>query len=346
MLCRRPLGPAPRGPSTCAPRLDRRAAPVDCRSDGSGRRTSGTGSARLTTITLTTTPSTPRTGTRGESARAPRLAGPAGTADCRSERLRNCVAEPDLPGVAMAHGTHDFDDDPRNADVLSGSTASYCPRPGRGLGVRLRLRAWRRRLGGAADHGGHPAFLEQHLDRLYEGAARSCSTSGSTRDDLTAGSTARSRQRHDRRRARAADGDSRPKSTPYQDPRMTVGPGHRRHHRRAQGAAAGDRRAAACRCSPSTCGGGARHPRPEAQLAQQAQRHHRVHPGLHRRRRRGADARPARLRRDLQLDALLRRAARRGVDVRPATTASAASPGQRAEVCRDDGIPARERTSA
>ena len=27
--------------------------------------------------------------------------------------------------------------------------------------------------------GGHPAFLDQHLDRLWEGAARSPSTSGS-----------------------------------------------------------------------------------------------------------------------------------------------------------------------
>ena len=74
---------------------------------------------------------------------------------------------------------------------------------------------------------GHPAFLEQHLDRLWEGAAAIALDIGLTRE------------RADRRRS---TGPSRPndmtgdgvhirlmvtrgpKSTPYQDPRMSAGP--------------------------------------------------------------------------------------------------------------------------
>ena len=54
---------------------------------------------------------------------------------------------------------------------------------------------------------------------------------------------------------------------------------------------------------------------PEDQLALQAQLHPRLDPGDAGRRRRSADARSARLRRDLQLDALLHRPQGRGVDV-------------------------------
>ncbi len=54
---------------------------------------------------------------------------------------------------------------------------------------------------------------------------------------------------------------------------------------------------------------------PKLNSPQQAQLHHRLHPGDRGRRRRSADARSARLRRDVQLDALLHRAQRRGVDI-------------------------------
>ena len=79
-------------------------------------------------------------------------------------------------------------------------------------------------MGGTARQRGHPAFLERHLDRLYEGATAIVLDIGRTREQLTARSTPRSRQRHDRRRARAADGDPRGQATPYQDPRVTIGP--------------------------------------------------------------------------------------------------------------------------
>src|SRR3954462_10981032 len=71
----------------------------------------------------------------------------------------------------MAHGTHDFEDDPRNEGVLIWVGGELVPREsavvsvfdsgvvlGDGIWEGLRVRA------------GHPAFLERHLDRLFEGA--------------------------------------------------------------------------------------------------------------------------------------------------------------------------------
>ena len=126
-----------------------------------------------------------------------------------------------------------------------------------------------------------------------------------------------------------------PKSTPYQDPRMSAGPAtvviiaeHKDplpatverglslftvHVRRA---------------SPDTLD-------PEAQCAQQAQRHHRLHPGLHRRCGRGVDARPAGVRRDVQLDALLHRRRTARCGRRAVPTASAASPAPTSCECAD-----------
>ena len=72
----------------------------------------------------------------------------------------------------------------------------------------------------------------------------------------------------------------------------------------------------------------------------------RVHPGLHGRRRRGADARPARLRRDVQLDALLHRRRRRA-EVLTSDGRYCLAGITRAnvlEICRANGIPARETT--
>jgi len=71
----------------------------------------------------------------------------------------------------MAHGTHDFEDDPRNERILIWVNGELVPRDravvsvfdsgfvlGDGVWEGLRVR------------GGHPAFLERHLDRLFEGA--------------------------------------------------------------------------------------------------------------------------------------------------------------------------------
>src|SRR5437764_9794768 len=71
----------------------------------------------------------------------------------------------------MAHGTHDFEDDPRNERILVWVNGELVPREravvsvfdsgfvlGDGVWEGLRVRA------------GHPAFVERQLDRLFEGA--------------------------------------------------------------------------------------------------------------------------------------------------------------------------------
>src|SRR5205823_7295680 len=71
----------------------------------------------------------------------------------------------------MAHGTHDFEDDARNERIMVWVNGELVPREravvsvfdagfvlGDGVWEGLRVRA------------GHPAFLERHLDRLFEGA--------------------------------------------------------------------------------------------------------------------------------------------------------------------------------
>jgi branched-chain amino acid aminotransferase len=126
----------------------------------------------------------------------------------------------------MAHGTHDHQDDPRNADIEIWVNGELLPRDravvsvfdsgfvlGDGVWEGLRVR------------NGHPAFLERHLDRLFEGARALLLDIGLTREQLTAAV-------YDTLRANAmTDGvhvrlmvTRGVKSTPYQDPRVTVGP--------------------------------------------------------------------------------------------------------------------------
>ncbi len=126
----------------------------------------------------------------------------------------------------MAHGTHDHTDDPRNAGVLVWVNGDLVPREravvsvfdsgfvlGDGVWEGLRVRA------------GHPAFLEQHLDRLYEGARALLMDVGLTRAELTAAlyATLEANGMVDgvHLRLMVTRGV---KSTPYQDPRVTVGP--------------------------------------------------------------------------------------------------------------------------
>ena len=72
---------------------------------------------------------------------------------------------------------------------------------------------------------GHPAFLDQHLDRLWEGAAAIALDIGPTRDELTAeiyetlGANGMTDGVHIRLMVTRG-----PKSTPYQDPRISAGP--------------------------------------------------------------------------------------------------------------------------
>jgi branched-chain amino acid aminotransferase len=73
--------------------------------------------------------------------------------------------------------------------------------------------------------GGHPAFLDRHLDRLWEGAAALALDIGLTRTELSARvyETLRANQMTDGVHIRLMVTRG-PKSTPYQDPRFTAGP--------------------------------------------------------------------------------------------------------------------------
>ena len=126
----------------------------------------------------------------------------------------------------MAHGTHDFEDDPRNEQILIWVNGELLPRDravvsvfdsgfvlGDGVWEGLRVRA------------GHPAFLDLHLDRLFEGAKALMLDIGLGRDELTAAlyDTLRANDMVDgvHIRLMVTRGVKR---TPYQDPRLTVGP--------------------------------------------------------------------------------------------------------------------------
>src|SRR4051794_30783977 len=126
----------------------------------------------------------------------------------------------------MAHGTHDHDDDPRNAEILVWVNGALLPREravvsvfdsgfvlGDGVWEGLRVRR------------GHPAFLELHLDRLHEGAAAILMDLGMTRDELTAAlyETLQANDMTDGVHIRLMVPRG-VKATPYQDPRVTVGP--------------------------------------------------------------------------------------------------------------------------
>jgi branched-chain amino acid aminotransferase len=126
----------------------------------------------------------------------------------------------------MPHGTHDHAEDPRNADVLVWVNGELLPRDravvsvfdsgfvlGDGIWEGLRVRR------------GHPAFVERHLDRLYEGAAAILLDVGLSREQLTAAvyETLRANDMSDGVHVRLMVTRG-VKSTPYQDPRVTIGP--------------------------------------------------------------------------------------------------------------------------
>ena len=126
----------------------------------------------------------------------------------------------------MAHGTQHSSDDPRNADIVIWVNGSLLPRDravvsvfdsgfvlGDGIWEGLRVTS------------GHPAFLELHLDRLFEGAAAILMDVGLTREEVTAAvyETLRANEMTDGVHVRLMVTRG-VKSTPYQDPRVTVGP--------------------------------------------------------------------------------------------------------------------------
>src|SRR3954447_3982870 len=126
----------------------------------------------------------------------------------------------------MATGTHDHADDPRNASILIWVNGELLPRDRAVVsvfdsGFVLGDGVWE----GLRVAGGHPAFLERHLDRLEEGARAIMLDLGLTREELTEAiyATLRANEMTDGVHVRLMVTRG-VKSTPYQDPRMTIGP--------------------------------------------------------------------------------------------------------------------------
>lgn len=129
--------------------------------------------------------------------------------------------------MTTAHGAHDYVEDPRNATILINVNGTLVPRAEAVVsvfdaGFVLGDGVWE----GLRVANGHPAFLDQHLDRLWAGAAAIALDIGLSREELTA-------QLYRTLAANDMTGDGvhirlmvtrGPKSTPYQDPRMSAGP--------------------------------------------------------------------------------------------------------------------------
>jgi branched-chain amino acid aminotransferase len=129
--------------------------------------------------------------------------------------------------MSTAHGAHDYVDDPRNDEILISVNGRLVPRHEAVVsvfdaGFVLGDGVWE----GVRVASGHPAFLNQHLDRLFEGAAAIALDIGLSREDLTG-------QLYRTLAANSMTGDGvhirlmvtrGPKSTPYQDPRASAGP--------------------------------------------------------------------------------------------------------------------------
>lgn len=126
----------------------------------------------------------------------------------------------------MGKGTHDYREDPRNADILINVNGEIVPRADASVsvfdsGFMLGDGVWE----GLRVHQGRIAFLDQHMDRLYEGAKAIDMDIGIDREAL------------ERRLYETLDanGDSEGvhirlmvtrgiRSTPYQDPRVVISP--------------------------------------------------------------------------------------------------------------------------
>src|SRR4051794_37331899 len=126
----------------------------------------------------------------------------------------------------VAHGTHDFDDDPRNEGILVWVNGELVPRERAVVsvfdsGFVLGDGVWE----GLRVSGGHPAFLERHLDRLYEGARAIVLDVGLDRAQLSEAiyATLQANDMTDGVHVRLMVTRG-VKRTPYQDPRVTVGP--------------------------------------------------------------------------------------------------------------------------
>ena len=126
----------------------------------------------------------------------------------------------------MAQSIQDFHDDPRNAGIriyVNGALKSRSEAVVSVFdsGFVLGDGVWE----GLRVHGGHPVFLDQHLDRLYEGAKAIAMDIGLDRLQLTAAlyGTLAANGMVDGVHVRLMVTRG-VKRTPYQDPRATIGP--------------------------------------------------------------------------------------------------------------------------
>ena len=124
----------------------------------------------------------------------------------------------------MAKGTHDYSDDQRNAEILININGELLPRAQATVsvfdsGFILGDGVWE----GLRVHTGRIAFLDEHLDRLFEGAAALDMDIGISRSELTerlyATLKANAMTEGVHIRLMVTRGV---KSTPYQDPRVTI----------------------------------------------------------------------------------------------------------------------------
>jgi len=127
-----------------------------------------------------------------------------------------------------ALGTHEYAPDPRNEAILINVNGTLVPRAQASVsvfdsGFMLGDGVWE----GLRVHRGRIAFLDAHLDRLYEGAKAIAMDIGLTRDELIA----RLDETIDGNGMRDQDGvhirlmvTRGIRSTPYQDPRVVISP--------------------------------------------------------------------------------------------------------------------------
>jgi len=128
----------------------------------------------------------------------------------------------------MAHGTHDFSPDARNQSILINVNGALVPRAEATVsvfdsGFMLGDGVWE----GLRVHRGKIAFLQAHLDRLYEGAKAIAMDIGLSRSALTQ----RLYETIDANDMREEEGvhirlmvTRGIRSTPYQDPRVVITP--------------------------------------------------------------------------------------------------------------------------
>jgi branched-chain amino acid aminotransferase len=142
----------------------------------------------------------------------------------RAALLSSAASRPERQ--PMTQGTHEYVDDPRNADIRIWINGRLVPRAEATVsvfdaGFILGDGIWE----GLRVHAGRIGFLEAHLDRLYEGAKALDLDIGLDRAALTRAlyDTLAANQMQDGVHIRLMVTRGL-KRTPYQDPRMCIGP--------------------------------------------------------------------------------------------------------------------------